>query len=74
MANQRLDVCSARPYIDKTTGEEKTSYSRVGTCFRFDDGQETIILDAVPIPQPNPKHPGENVLVLKVFMPREEGE
>jgi hypothetical protein len=72
MTVQRLDVCSVRPYTDKNTGEAKTAFKRVGACFRYDDGQETIVLDSVPVPQPNPKNPAENVLVLKVFHPRDD--
>ena len=74
MAVTRLDVCSVRPYTDKNTGEAKTAFKRVGACFRYDDGQETIVLDSVPVPQPNPKNPGENVLVLKVFHPRDNDQ
>jgi len=36
-------------YKDRQTGEEKNSYSRVGTLFQRDDGSFCVKIDSIPV-------------------------
>lgn len=38
MSKKPNDILLTETYVDKTTGEEKTSYTRVGVCFSLPNG------------------------------------
>lgn len=57
------DVCTGRKYKD-AQGQEKTKYTRIGAWFENDQGQLSVKLDALPMPDQN----GE--CWLKLFVPQ----
>jgi hypothetical protein len=47
------DLCiKTRTYSDRTTGEEKAAWLKIGTVFKHDDGGTSIKLDCVPVGLP----------------------
>lgn len=57
---QRLNAIAARKYTDKQTGEERTSFTRIGSAWPFRDKEGfTVRLEAIPAPQE-----GEFVVLL----------
>ena len=46
---ERLDAVVGRKYTNRQ-GEEKTSWTRIGTLFIADDGKRSLKLDALPLP------------------------
>ena len=57
------DVCTGRKYQDNQ-GQEKTKYTKIGTWFENDQGQLSVKLDALPMPDEK----GE--CWLKLFVPQ----
>ena len=56
----RLNALAARKYTDKQTGEERTSYTRIGVAWPMKNGDGyTVRLEAMPAPQD-----GEFVILL----------
>ena len=43
------DVCTFETYLDKASGQEKKSWSKIGTAFVRDDGSISIKLIALPL-------------------------
>ena len=51
MANY-YEAVAPREYTDKNTGEQKTSFTRIGVAFPFKEKEGySIQLDAIPAPQ-----------------------
>lgn len=57
------DVCTGRKYQDNQ-GQEKTKYTKIGAWFENDQGQLSVKLDALPMPDEK----GE--CWLKLFVPQ----
>ena len=57
------DVCTGRKYQDNQ-GQEKTKYTKIGVWFENDQGQLSVKLDALPMPDEK----GE--CWLKLFVPQ----
>ena len=57
------DVCTGRKYQDNQ-GQEKTNYTKIGAWFENDQGQLSVRLDALPMPDEK----GE--CWLKLFVPQ----
>ena len=57
------DVCIGRKYQDNQ-GQEKTKYTKIGAWFENDQGQLSVKLDALPMPDEK----GE--CWLKLFVPQ----
>ena len=57
------DVCTGRKYQDNQ-GQEKTNYTKIGAWFENDQGQLSVKLDALPMPDEK----GE--CWLKLFVPQ----
>lgn len=57
------DVCTGRKYKDQQ-GQDKTKYTKIGAWFENDQGQLSVKLDALPMPDEN----GE--CWLKLFVPQ----
>lgn len=54
MANLKevRDVCHGKKYTTKT-GEERTTWTKVGAMFVYDNGNLSLKLDFIPVGDPN---------------------
>jgi len=43
------DICTARAYTDKATGQEKKSWYKIGTAFIHSDGKIGLQFAAFPV-------------------------
>ncbi len=63
LSARRFDAYAVRKYADKTTGEERTDWQRIGVAWRHTDGQGlNIHLTASPV---------DGTIVLRVPKQRE---
>ncbi len=64
-AKRKFDVCTPRP---KYAEQGKVWWHRVGNAVENDNGQITVFLDSVPVPDPA----RENKIVMMLFEPRDD--
>jgi hypothetical protein len=71
MTTQRLDAIMARKYQDRD-GNEKSSFTRIGTAFTMQNGGYSIVLDAMPAPEAAQNGGMQYRILLMVPKPRED--
>jgi hypothetical protein len=71
MSNTRLDAIMARKYTDRD-GNEKSSFTRIGTAFTMQNGGYSIVLDAMPAPEAAQNGGMQYRILLMVPKPRED--